>query len=131
MFNHLKLIPFLDKFAISITTICAFHCLLLPVFLALFPTISSTLLGDEIFHKFLLFVIIPSSLIGLSLGCKKHKSLFVALMGLLGLTALIMAAFLDHDLVGEDGERILVVLGGVAIAFGHLKNFSLCRNLNS
>ena len=51
-------------------------------------------------------------------------------MGLLGLTALIMAAFLDHDLVGEDGERILVVLGGVAIAFGHPQNFSLCRNLN-
>ena len=130
LISKTNFLPFLDKFAISTTAVCAFHCLFLPISLVFFPTLGATFLGKEIFHEFLLYIIIPSSTLGLFLGCRLHKSYFVALTGIFGLSILIFAAFLGHAIIGESGERLAVIIGGTAIAIGHFRNFSLCRSIN-
>lgn len=122
-------IPLLDKFAVSTSALCAIHCLTLPLMLSVFPAVGASIFGQESFHVLLLWLVIPLSLMALSLGCRKHKNLLVAVMGLIGLTFLVIAATLGHDLLGETGERIATLLGAIAIAVGHLRNYTLCRRV--
>ena len=119
-----------DKFAISTSALCAIHCLSLPIILSLFPALGSTLLGEESFHKWLLFLVIPLSLVALTMGCKQHKSWFVAILGLIGISILIFTAAYGHNLFGHDGERIATLMGVSALALGHLRNYKLCRRTN-
>jgi len=125
-----KFTPLLDKVAVSTSAICAIHCLCLPLLLGVFPAMGATLFGDEFFHVLLLWMVIPLGLVALFLGCRKHKSRLVAVMGLIGLTFLVIAASAGHDLLGEAGERAATLIGAVAIAAGHLRNYTLCRCIN-
>ena len=120
----------LDKFAVSTSAFCAIHCLCLPLLLGVFPALGTSIFGQDPFHVLLLWLVIPLSLVALSLGCKQHKSRLVIAAGLSGLAFLIAAATLGHDILGETGERIATVTGAVAIAIGHLRNFILCRRLD-
>ena len=52
---------FLDGAAIGLSALCAIHCLMLPVALTLLPVIATLPLGDESFHKALLFLVIPQN----------------------------------------------------------------------
>ena len=121
--------PLLDKFAITTSAFCAIHCLCLPLLLGVFPALGATLFGEETFHVLLLWLVIPFSLVALSMGCRKHKSWLVAFLGFVGLTILILAASLGHDLLGEAGERVATLLGAIVIATGHLRNYTLCRRV--
>ena len=107
--------------------LCTIHCLFLPVILVVFPALGATLFGEELFHVLLLWLVIPLSVIALSLGCRRHKDRLVAAIGLVGLTFLVVAASLGHDFLGETNERILTIIGAAVIAMGHLRNYSLCR----
>ncbi|MGI9409943.1 MAG: MerC domain-containing protein [Hyphomicrobiaceae bacterium] len=117
----------LDKLAVSTSTVCAIHCLCLPLLLAVFPAIGATLFGQESFHQILLWVVIPLSVVGLTLGCRRHKDALVALLGLAGLTVLVLVAVLGHSTLGEVGERTATLVGSCAIAIGHVRNYLLCR----
>lgn len=117
----------LDGFAISTSAVCAIHCLCLPLLLGAFPALSATVFGQESFHVLLLWLVIPSSIVALSMGCRVHKDVLVAILGVAGLIALVAAATLGHDNLGESGERMLTLLGAAMIAAGHIRNFILCR----
>lgn len=125
-----KFTPLLDKVAVSTSAICAVHCLCLPLLLGVFPAMGATFFGDEFFHVLLLWLVIPLSLIALSLGCRKHKSRLVAVFGVIGLAFLVVAASAGHDVLGETGERIATLVGAIAIAAGHLRNYTLCRRVD-
>ena len=130
MIINSRYIPLLDKFAVTTSAFCAIHCLCLPVILALFPALGATFFGEESFHVLLLWLVIPLSLVALSMGCRKHNSTVVALLGLGGLSVLAATAMLGHSVLGETGERIITLLGATAIAAAHLKNYALCRRVD-
>ncbi len=119
--------PSLDKLAVSASAICAIHCLTLPLLLSVFPALGATIFGQESFHLWLLWLVIPVSIAALFLGCRVHKDWLVALLGLTGVTVLVIAALMGHDILGEIGERIATLVGAGAIAAGHLHNYTLCR----
>ena len=115
-----------DNIAIGFSVVCALHCLLLPIAVIFLPAISSTFLGSEDFHKTLLYFVIPSSIIALSLGCKMHGKYNVYLYGIFGIGTLLIASIFGHDYFGENGEIILTLIGAGIISLGHLKNQKLC-----
>jgi hypothetical protein len=117
-----------DKTAISLSFICTLHCLAAPFLVALLPTLAAINLEDEAFHLWMVIAVIPTSLLALSMGCKKHRDYRVLLLGITGLSLLIIAAFLGHDLLGESAETALTVLGASIIAAGHLLNHRLCQH---
>ena len=125
-----KIGPLLDKFAVSTSALCAVHCLCLPIILAISPALGATMFGDEAFHVWLLWLVIPLSIAALTMGCRKHRDRLVPLLGLAGLTLLIVAATLGHATLGEFGERVATLLGACAIATGHLRNYTLCRRID-
>lgn len=119
---------FLDKAAVSLSLLCIAHCLLLPVAVSIIPVFAVLPLEDEFFHTLLLILVLPTSCIGLTLGCKKHQRWKLALWGAVGLSIIVLAAFFGHDTVGEFGEKVLTLLGSIIIAWGHFQNYRLCRS---
>ena len=118
--------PAMDRAAIGFSMICAIHCAFMPVALTLVPAFASTPLGDESFHKLMILGVLPTSILALFIGCRKHRSRMVIALGATGLTLLVGAAFFGHDLLGETGEKIATLVGAITISIGHIQNQRLC-----
>ncbi len=117
-----------DKTAIGLSFVCTLHCLALPLLLLTLPAITALNLMDEAFHLWMLMVVVPVSLLALSMGCKKHKNLNVLLVSSVGLILLVAAAFVGHDLLGEAGEKTMTLVGALCISVGHYFNHRLCQS---
>ena len=120
----------LDKVAMSLSTVCLLHCLLAPVTLTLLPIAGSALVvPDEIFHRALLWVILPTSIIALTIGCKNHRDWRILGTGAVGMIILSAAAFAGHDWFGVTGEKWVTSAGGLILAYSHFLNYRTCRSL--
>lgn len=120
----------LDRMAIILSGTCMAHCLILPVLITLFPIVQGSLLEEEHFHALFLIFVMPTSLVALFIGCRKHRNFLTAALGAIGLTILLVAAFWGHDWVGLSGERIITTIGGAILALGHLSNYKHCRTVD-
>ena len=116
-----------DKLAIGLSLGCAVHCLSLPILLALLPSMAALQLDNEAFHFWMLVAVIPTSVYALTLGCKQHKRYRLLILGFIGLGLLVLALALGEERIGEIGEKILTVIGGGFVAFGHWSNYRLCN----
>ena len=116
-----------DKFAISLSLMCAIHCLATPLLLALLPSLAALQLDSEAFHVWLAVAVIPTSIYALTLGCKQHKRYQLLVLGSTGLVLLVLALVLGEDRIGEAGEKVLTSLGACFVAVGHWFNYRLCR----
>ena len=119
-----------DKLAIGLSLGCAIHCLSLPVLLALLPSMAALQLDHEAFHFWMLVAVLPTSVYALTLGCKQHKRYRLLILGVIGLGLLVLALALGEARIGEAGEKILTVIGGACVAFGHWFNYRLCGAQN-
>ena len=115
-----------DKIAISLSLLCAIHCLGLPLMLILLPSLTGTIIADEAFHLWLVLAVIPISTYALSMGCKHHKHYLILIYGIVGILFLI-AAVISEDYLGEQWEIILTLIGTSIIALSHYKNYRICN----
>ncbi len=123
----IKFQPLSDKAAISLSLLCAFHCLALPLLLVLLPSMASLQLDNEAFHFWMILAVLPTSIYALTLGCKQHKRTYLLVLGAVGLALLLSAVLLPESLFGERGEKIFTLLGAGLISIAHFKNYRLCR----
>ena len=115
-----------DKAAIGLSVLCTLHCLLLPVLLVLVPAISGVLVfDDELFHRWLLFAVLPISAFAVLSGYFHHRRLLASIISTTGMILLVTAATLGHDVLGEMGEVVITVFGSVVIAVGHILNLKM------
>jgi hypothetical protein len=117
----------MDRTAILLSTACAIHCLFLPVIVIMLPVLGTTFLGNEDFHRLLLWFVFPISVLALTQGCRRHQDRIVIMFGILGLALLLVTAIIGHEILGEEGERLTTVSGATALALGHVRNYMLCR----
>ncbi len=118
----------IDNLGITISSICAIHCVLLP---AIFIIAPYSFLASHEFHEALMYFIIPCGLVAFTLGCRKHGDMKVAILGGMGLVCLISAlAFHDIFYSEEDSEGfvsiIVTILGSILLIISHLRNRKLC-----
>lgn len=76
----------------------------------------------------MVFAVVPTSVYALTIGCKQHKNYRLPVLGLLGVSCLVLAIALEETLLTETGEKILTVIGASIIAYSHYRNYQLCRN---
>jgi len=119
---------YLDKTAISLSLICAIHCLFVPLVLLYAPTLTISVLTDEWFHTLLLFLVFPVSIFAMFFGCRQHKRYNILFYGMIGLMILAVSAIWGHDILGETGEIVATLLGASFLSFGHYKNQKLCKD---
>lgn len=120
----------LDALALVLSGTCMVHCLALPVLITVFPILGGSLLEEDSFHALFLILVLPTSSIALFMGCRRHRDRVTAFLGAAGMTILVAAAFLAHDLVGPDGERVATMIGGLTLSAAHILNFYRCHQLD-
>lgn len=116
-----------DKFAIGLSLMCTVHCFATPIILALLPSLAVLQINAEQFHLWILAVVLPTSLLALSLGCKKHKRTRYMACGVVGLACLIIAVLLGQ----EEAEKALTLIGSAFIALAHWFNYQQCFKKNN
>tara|TARA_E500000331_G_scaffold169682_1_gene164142 strand:+ start:369 stop:764 length:396 start_codon:yes stop_codon:yes gene_type:complete len=118
----------IDNLGITISSVCAIHCVLLP---AIFIIAPYSFLASHEFHEALIYFILPCAAIAFVLGCRKHGDLKVAIMGTLGVM-LLASSLLFHEIfhAEEHSEELITVLitiaGSVMLILSHLRNRKLC-----
>ena len=116
-----------DKVAISLSMLCLFHCLAVPLLTAVVPSVAAVAFTDESFHLWLVLAVFPTSVYALTIGCKRHKQSKVVMVGGIGLTLLVLALLLGGIFHNEIIEKTLTALGTLLIGFSHFQNFKLCQ----
>ena len=115
-----------DKFAISLSTICAIHCFFVPAFLVLFSNFESIQYDNELIHFLFLLMTVPISFFALTLGLKNHKKPSFFILGIAGLIILILALVLGEGILGKLGEKLVTLIGSIIVVFAHFKNYQTC-----
>ena len=139
----------LDSLAISMSMICAVHCLLTPVLIALLPIISTTFWVHENFHLWMVFLVVPTTSLAVFMGCRQHKDKAVAILSVVGLACIVGVAIYQYSfhaaqpltdcgacpVCAQQGSgsflnptTIFNCTGGLFLAFAHFRNFRLCRS---
>lgn len=121
-----------DRFAIALSSLCALHCIALPIAASIIPLLMSTINhGNAVhefwFHQFILIFIIPISIFALVTGFRCHRNNLPILLGGLGLSILVIVALfaeqlISKQLISHTSETILMVIGGIIHAAGHVTN---------
>ena len=117
----------LDRASIGLSVICVLHCFATPILLAFAPSLLALPVADEKFHAVLIFLILPASLVALTLGCRRHGDMSVFYWGCSCLIVLLGPLLLGHDLLGDAGEKTMTVFGSSLVVVGHVLNFRSCR----
>ena len=87
-----------------------------------------SILGDELFHQAMLWVILPAAIVAFGIGCWRHKDRAVLTLGALGLLGMVLSGTVLHDVIGEVGERTVTLLSAAVLVGAHYRNFRLCRS---
>ncbi|WP_189402942.1 MerC domain-containing protein [Arenicella chitinivorans] len=120
-------LPWLDRISIGLSTLCVVHCLATPLLLVLVPALGTTFFAGEELHFYLVVGVVPASCFSLGLGCKRHQRIWVALLGIAGLSMLVFALNLERVDIAPHWESSITLLGSLLISAAHFCNFRLCR----
>ncbi len=119
----------LDRLAICVSAACLVQCLLLPVLVVVTPLVSVGFLADELFHLFLLVVIVPVSLLAFALGYRMHRSGGMLVLGGIGLTLVVAAAVFEATVLHGLAAALVTSLGGLFLIAGHWLNLRQRRQI--
>lgn len=122
---------YLDRIAISLSTICIVHCLAMPFIVAILPVAALTFGTDGHFHALMLWLVVPTSAIGFSLGYRVHHSARIVVAGTVAVAVLALVALWGHDHWEPRFETTVNVAASILLAIAHWRNFRYVRRLHS
>jgi hypothetical protein len=114
-----------DKLAISISAACVIHCLFAPTLIIFAYSFLSFSVESELIHYIILMLALPISGLALVLGYRNHKVLSFLMIGITGLSLMLLAVLL----VEGTSEKVLTVIGSCTVAYAHYKNHRVCKEL--
>ncbi len=122
--NHLG---FLDNAAVVLSGVCLLHCLTLPILIAVLPFMSQ--FGEGHFHAQMLLIVLPVSVIALTLGYRRHRSKSVIAWGSVGMLLLVLGATVAHSSFGLVADRAVTICAALILAFAHYFNNRYSRHV--
>jgi hypothetical protein len=114
----------LDGIAVAMSALCLVHCLLLPLLLILVPALTAFLAIPESFHRIALLFAIPTSILALAAGFRRHRSSLPIVIVAPGLALLAFGA-LGVEVPWQ--ETLLTVAGALLLSLGHALNWRSLR----
>ncbi|MEE2668089.1 MAG: MerC domain-containing protein [Pseudomonadota bacterium] len=112
-----------DLSAIFVSLLCTLHCLAIPISSVL--AASSTFvwfINYQIFHSILLIPIVFLFSVTIPKCYPIHKNKKPLMLGLFGITILILAIFLD-----KNAELFITVIGALFMIKAHSLNYNLIK----
>ncbi len=117
----------LDKFGIALTSLCALHCIFLPVLLPVLPLLGLSFLADHAFEQVVLLLTFVVGAIALFTGFHKyHRKLYPFYSLAIGIMI-----YANRDFLGEGLEPIVLTIGSALIVLAHVMNVRLCKSCKS
>jgi uncharacterized membrane protein YfcA len=117
-----------DNIGIAASTLCAIHCLLLPIVLAFAPTLAHFLPGDETVHRTLAYLLAAVGLVAFWAAYKVHRRKQVLLLLAIGILGVTVGAYADFLLPTHAWEVGITVTGSSFLIAAHYLNRTLCRS---
>ena len=118
---------FADRFGATASFLCAVHCALLPLVIAVLPALGLSFLAD---HRFERAFIIFASLLALTtlvIGFRRHQRFSAFWFLAPGICFLIAGILVDFDNGSILLHSVLVAIGGTLVACAHLTNLRLAH----
>lgn len=114
----------LDKIGITATSLCAVHCILLPVLLPILPLLGLEFLADHAWEHVFLLLTAALGTIALLTGFKRyHRRLYPLYLLFLG----VFIYWIKHD-YSEALQPYFILIGASLIVSAHLINLKLCNS---
>lgn len=110
---------FWDRLGISLSGLCAIHCLLFPVAVALLPLWPTAEYLHDWTHPILFLMIVPTVIFALRGKGLYNKIAFWLFSGLI----VVALAWILHDWAGLWGESIITMVGSAMLIWGHWHNY--------
>ena len=142
----------LDQLAIGMAAVCAIHCLLTPILIMVLPIIATSFFVHQDFHLWMIFLVLPTTVFAVFMGCRSHKDRAVVVLSAIGLSVLLFALIQERVCYASEGDAAvssadceicardiaaepipmqagvwLNAIGGFFLASAHIRNFRLCR----
>jgi len=114
----------LDRIGIAATSLCALHCILLPILLPALPLLGLSFLADHTWEHIFLILTAVLGTIALFSGFKKyHKKLYPFYLLYLG----VAIYWIKHDFSAEQ-QPYFIITGALLIVAAHFINMKLCNS---
>ncbi len=113
----------LDRLGIWISSLCALHCLALPLLLPLIPLIGSTFFAQLWFERTILTISMLIGAVALINGAMRYHGQYYPLVLLFSGGVI----YWFKDIFGHDYEPFTIATGALLIVAGHWINMRLCR----
>jgi MerC mercury resistance protein len=117
-----------DAIGVGASTLCAIHCLLLPIALSFAPTLAHFVPGTEVVHRTLAYLLAAVGLIAFWNGYKVHRRRVVLFLLAIGILAITVGAYADSLLPNHTWEVLITVAGSLFLIVAHSLNRTLCRS---
>ncbi len=112
----------LDRIGISLSALCALHCLLTPVVILFLPLMARYYLAHPYFHLGMAALILPIGLFSFVKGVKVHGEWSILIFGCLGLVLVGLLPVLFHSRLSASTEPLVMVIGSALLIFAHWRN---------
>jgi uncharacterized membrane protein (Fun14 family) len=123
---------YFDRVAITLSTICIVHCLAIPVVVATLPVVALTWgLDDAHFHTFMLWFVVPTSVLGFAFGYHAHRGAIIVLLGAVAIAVLAFVALRAHGVWTPFQETSVNVAASLLLAVAHWRNFRAVRRAHN
>lgn len=114
----------LDRIGITATSLCALHCILLPVILPALPLLGLSFLADHTWEHVFLIITGLLGTVAMMSGFKKyHRRLYPLYLLMFGL----IVYWMKHDFA-ENLQPFFIIVGSSCIVAAHFINLKLCNN---
>lgn len=114
----------LDRLGITAASLCALHCIMLPILLPALPLFGLGFLADHSWeHGFLLATAVLGAITIFSGFKRYHKKLYPFYLLFLG-----VAIYWQNHQVAEHLQPLVIILGSGLIVAAHFINLKLCNS---
>jgi hypothetical protein len=119
-------VRFFDRFGATASFLCAVHCALLPLVIAVLPALGLSFLANHAYERAFIAFASTLALASLAFGFRRHRRFRAFWFLAPGVLLLITGIVIDID--GQPfTHALLVSLGGTLVAISHLTNLRLAH----
>lgn len=113
-----------DRFGATASFLCAIHCALLPLVVAVLPVLGLSFLADHRYEQGFIVFATALALTSLFVGFRRHQRFGAFWFLVPGITLLLVGAALAFD-DSSSLHAVLVAIGGTLVACAHVANLRL------